>query len=286
VKLISFRAGASNSWGRVIGDEIVDLSEMTSASSTMFDALQVVTLDEIYRYSDDRDPSHHLRDVTLLPPIVATSKIICVGLNFVEHEREMRRQRPPRPTIFSRFPDTLVGGARPLIQPAGTRSYDYEGELAVVIGATGRRVAIEDTKAMIAGYTLFNDGSLRDYQRHSTQFTPGKNFPQSGAIGPWIVTPDEVGDLSKQTLTTRLNGHVVQQAPLSDMIFSIPEIISYCSEWTELRPGDILATGTPGGVGAAKTPPLWMTAGDVCEVSLPAIGVLSNPIIAESVLTL
>lgn len=215
-------------------------------------------------------------------PIGLAGKILCVGLNYADHQREMKRERPRRPTIFTRFADTLVGAGEPLVAPTATGSFDYEGELAVVIGATGRRVSEDDALALIAGYTLFNDGSMRDYQRHSTQFTPGKNFPRSGAIGPWVVTPDELSDgFGDRVLTTRLNDVVVQQAPLSDMLYSVAELIAYCSEWTELRPGDVIATGTPGGVGAARTPQLWMRPGDTVEVELAGIGSLINPIVAE-----
>ncbi len=217
-------------------------------------------------------------------PINLPGKILCVGLNYADHQQEMKRARPQRPTIFARFPDTLVGTGEALVAPTASGSFDYEGELAVVIGATGRRVREEDALDLVAGYTLFNDGSLRDYQYHSTQFTPGKNFPRSGAIGPRIVTPAELeAGFGERVLTTRLNGVVVQRAPLSDMLYSVAELISYCSEWTELRPGDIIATGTPGGVGTARTPQLWMRPGDTVEVELAGIGSLINPIVAEDV---
>jgi 2-keto-4-pentenoate hydratase/2-oxohepta-3-ene-1,7-dioic acid hydratase in catechol pathway len=169
-----------------------------------------------------------------------------------------------------------------MVLPAASSMFDYEGELAVVIGRRARRVAPEDAAAVIAGYACYNDGSVRDFQRHTHQFHPGKNWPQTGAFGPWLVTADEIGDVGQLTIQTRLNGAVVQQAQLSQLIFDIPSLIAYCSTWTELVPGDVIVTGTPGGVGAARTPPLWMKDGDEVEVEISRVGLLSNVVRLEA----
>ena len=169
-----------------------------------------------------------------------------------------------------------------MLRPRVSTRLDFEGELAVIIGRRGRYVARADAMTLVAGYACYNDGSVRDFQRHSTQFTPGKNFPSTGGFGPWLITPDEAGDIRHGTLTTRLNGTVVQQARLDDLIFDIPALIEYCTTFTELVPGDVIVTGTPGGVGAARKPPLWLQPGDRVEVDISNVGVLRNPVAQEN----
>lgn len=279
MRLATYAVQGEVRWGLVADDGIIELSGDFSTSA--LDALVKLGEEQLRSLTVGRPRTHRLDEVVLLPPLTP-GKVLCIGLNYADHRAEMRRERTEHPTVFTRFPDTLVGAGEPLVAPAASTAFDYEGELAVVIGARGRRVHPADALGMVAGYTLVNDGSIRDYQRHSTQFTPGKNFPRTGALGPWLVTPAEIGELGRRVLTTRLNGEVVQQAPLSDMLFDVAELIAYCSEWTELRPGDVIATGTPGGVGSARTPPLWMRPGDVCAVDLPGIGTLSNTVIAEA----
>jgi 2-keto-4-pentenoate hydratase/2-oxohepta-3-ene-1,7-dioic acid hydratase in catechol pathway len=168
------------------------------------------------------------------------------------------------------------------VRPRASTKFDYEGELAVVIGRTARHVSRDRALEYVAGYTCFNDGSLRDWQGHSTQFTPGKNFEGSGAMGPWLVTSDELPDPAALHLTTRVNGDTVQSAPLSDLLFDVPALIEYISTFARLEPGDVIATGTPGGVGAYRTPPLWLRPGDVVEVEIDRIGVLRNSVIDEA----
>jgi 2-keto-4-pentenoate hydratase/2-oxohepta-3-ene-1,7-dioic acid hydratase in catechol pathway len=194
----------------------------------------------------------------------------------------MGRERPTHPVLFVRFADSVVGHGAPLLKPLASEQFDYEGELAVVIGKRARRVQRERAFDYVAGYTCFNDGSIRDYQRHSQQFTPGKNFHHSGSFGPWLVTTDEIADPHALELTTRLNGQVVQRESVGELCFDIPQLIEYCSTWTQLEPGDVIITGTPGGVGAERTPPLWMKAGDTIEVELSQIGTLRNPVVAET----
>jgi 2-keto-4-pentenoate hydratase/2-oxohepta-3-ene-1,7-dioic acid hydratase in catechol pathway len=159
--------------------------------------------------------------------------------------------------------------------------FDFEGELAVIIGRRGRYVSRVDAPSLVAGYACYNDGSIRDFQRHSTQYIAGKNFPGTGAFGPWLTTADEIGDIRNQTLTTRINSECVQHARLDDLIFDVPALIEYCSTFTELVPGDVIVTGTPGGVGAARKPPLWLKPGDAVEVEISGVGLLRNPVAQE-----
>ena len=223
-----------------------------------------------------------LADVTLLPTLPNPTKILCVGLNYATHVAETGREQKEYPAIFHRWADTLVAEGAPLVCPPESIRFDYEGELAVIIGKGGRRIAKADAMAHVAGFAVFNDASVRDWQRHNIQFTPGKNFPGTGAFGPAMVTPDEVGDLGAQRVQTRLNGQLMQDQPVADMIWDIPTVIAYCSTFTTLEPGDVIATGTPGGVGDKRTPPLYMKAGDTVEVSIGSVGTLTNPVVAEA----
>ncbi len=208
-------------------------------------------------------------------------KILCVGVNYRPHIEEMGREMPDYPVVFTRFAQSLVGDGEPIVRPSVSRQYDFEGELAVVIGRRGRHIGRDDAHAYIAGYCCFMDGSIRDWQSHTPQFIAGKNFDRSGAIGPRLVPADEVGDTARLELTTRVNGEVMQHGFVADLVFDIPALIEYCSTFTELRPGDVIATGTPGGVGAARTPPRWLEPGDTVEVDISSVGTLRNPVIAE-----
>jgi 2-keto-4-pentenoate hydratase/2-oxohepta-3-ene-1,7-dioic acid hydratase in catechol pathway len=183
--------------------------------------------------------------------------------------------------IFVRFADSLVGHQQPMIKPRVSEQYDFEGELAVVIGKRARHVSRSAAYEYVAGYSCFNDGSVRDYQRHGPQWTPGKNFHASGAFGPALVTTDEQPDPARLRLRTLLNGRVVQDARVAELCFDVPRLIEYCSTWTQLEPGDVIATGTPGGVGAGRKPPLWMNAGDAVEIEITGLGTLSNRIVDE-----
>jgi 2-keto-4-pentenoate hydratase/2-oxohepta-3-ene-1,7-dioic acid hydratase in catechol pathway len=198
------------------------------------------------------------------------------------HIKEMGRERPEYPVIFVRFASSLVGHGEPMVKPRASEQYDFEGELAVIIGKRARHVPRERAYELVAGYSCFNDGSVRDYQRHGPQWTPGKNFQASGALGPWLVTAEELPDPGRARLRTLLNGEVVQDASVAELCFDIPALIEYCSTWTELLPGDVIATGTPGGVGAGRKPPLWMKAGDTVAVEISGIGTLRNPIRDEN----
>ena len=210
--------------------------------------------------------------------IPAPGKVICVGLNYKTHVAETKRPDSEHPSLFLRFADSLAAHGDEVLRPEFSERFDWEGELAFVIGKGGRHIAAADAFDHIAGYTCFNDVSVRDWQRHTHQFTPGKNFPGTGPLGPFLLTRDEVPDVTQLTLLTRLNGQVVQHASLADLIFDIPTIVAYISRFTPLSPGDVIATGTPGGAGDRREPPLYMKEGDVVEVEITGLGVLRNRI--------
>ena len=185
------------------------------------------------------------------------------------------------PTIFVRFANAQIGHGKAIIAPMESDTLDFEAELAIIIGKPGRRIPEEEAFNYIAGYSCYNDGSVREYKRHTTQFTAEKNFMATGGFGPWMVTPEELVDLDNVTVESRLNGEVMQHAKVADMIFPIPKLINYISTFTELSPGDVIATGTPGGVGSRRNPKVWMRPGDVCEIEISGIGVLTNPVVGE-----
>lgn len=216
-----------------------------------------------------------------LPVIPNPDKLICVGLNYKTHVAETQRADSEYPSLFLRFNDSLAADGDEVLRPAFSERFDWEGELAFVIGKGGRHIRKEDAFEHIAGYTCFNDISVRDWQRHTHQFTPGKNFPGTAPFGPFLVTRDEVPDVSQLQLETRLNGQVVQKAGLADLIFDIPTIVAYISRFTPLSPGDVIATGTPGGVGDRRQPPLYMQQGDEIEVEITGLGVLRNRIATD-----
>jgi 2-keto-4-pentenoate hydratase/2-oxohepta-3-ene-1,7-dioic acid hydratase in catechol pathway len=221
-------------------------------------------------------------DVEWLAVIPNPDKILCVGLNYEMHRQETGRSVVENPTIFARYANSQIGHMAPIVRPKVSSDLDYEGELAVIISKPGRYISRENALEHVAGYSIYNDGSVRDFQRHTHQFTPGKNFPDTGAFGPWMMTPDELGDLDPLRIQTRLNGEVVQDATFGMMIFDVARIIEYCSSFTRLEAGDVIATGTPGGVGAKRNPPLWMKPGDIVEVEIDKLGMLRNPIGQEA----
>jgi 2-keto-4-pentenoate hydratase/2-oxohepta-3-ene-1,7-dioic acid hydratase in catechol pathway len=283
MRLMSFVAGGRASFGLAVDGGVIDAGRrLGGGARTLRDALLADALPALRRLERER-PDFALDEVEFLPPIAdAGAKLLCVGINYVPHMKEMGRERPEYPVVFVRFADSIVGHGQPMIRPSDSVQFDYEGELAVVIGRRARRVSRAAALDHVAGYACFNDGSVRDYQRHSQQFTPGKNFHASGSFGPWLVTADEVPDPRKLRLTTRLNGEVVQDESVGELCFDVAQLIEYCSKWAELDPGDVIVTGTPGGVGAGRKPPLWMKAGDTVEVEISKLGVLRNPIADET----
>lgn len=226
-----------------------------------------------------------LTEVTFAPVIPDPEHIFCAGLNYQHHRDETRPEHrkayPDYPVIFMRFASTLTGHQQPVIHPTNSHIVDYEGELAVIIGKPGRHIATENALDHVAGVTCFNDVSMRDWQMRSEQWGPGKNFPTSGPMGPWMVTLDETGPLQELELRTLLNGKVMQRSRLDFMIFDIPALIAYCSEFCQLRSGDIIVTGTPGGVGFTRKPMELLTPGSTCVVEIDRVGKLENRIIAE-----
>ena len=280
MKLVSFRRpDGTPSFGKVEGDRVIDLGR-PDGPATLRAALAAGTP------LADLAPgtAYPLADVVLLPVIPNPAKILCVGHNYETHRQETGRAKVEHPSIFIRFADTLVAHGQPIVRPRASGDLDYEAELAVVIGKGGRAISESDALAHVAGYACFNDASVRDWQWHTTQFAPGKNFPGTGAFGPWLVTPDEAGDLADVRVISRLNGQTMQDQPVRDMIFPIAKIIAYVSAFTALSPGDVIATGTPGGVGAKRTPPVWMQPGDRIEIDIGRIGTLSNFIAHEDAL--
>jgi 2-keto-4-pentenoate hydratase/2-oxohepta-3-ene-1,7-dioic acid hydratase in catechol pathway len=275
MRFATYRLGAATGWGAVVGDR---LAVLTDRWPTLKAAIEAGALEEAAAAANSAT-TISLSDIEWLPPIPDPAKIFCVGLNYEDHRKETGRAVVGHPTIFTRFADTQTGHLTPILMPTVSEDLDFEGELAVVIGKGGRSIPAADALAHVAGYSCYNDGSVRDWQNHTFQFTPGKNFFQTGAFGPWLVTPDEFGALGPQRLQTRLNGQVMQDALLDQMIFSVPTIIEYCSTFTPLAPGDVIVSGTPGGVGMKRTPPLYMKVGDTVEIEIDGIGILSNSIV-------
>jgi 2-keto-4-pentenoate hydratase/2-oxohepta-3-ene-1,7-dioic acid hydratase in catechol pathway len=281
MKLASFLAGVEPAFGVVEGDGIVDMTRRLGGRfATLREALAADALDDIRRAAAGAPADYRLADVTLLPVIPDPQRIVCVGINYRSHAEETGRDISPAPSVFLRLADTLIGHGAALVRPQVSKMFDFEGELAVVIGRPGRHVAEADALKYVAGYTCFVDGSVRDYQKFSV--TSGKNFPATGPLGPVLVTSDEIPDPTRLTLVTRLNGVEMQRSGTDMLIYSIPKVIKFVSDFTSLAPGDVIATGTPAGVGHRRNPPLWMKPGDVLEVEISGIGTLRNPVIDEA----
>jgi 2-keto-4-pentenoate hydratase/2-oxohepta-3-ene-1,7-dioic acid hydratase in catechol pathway len=278
------RADGRVIWGPIVVDRLADVSERWLTPADMIED----SIDEIGRTAiteaSDASEAIPLDEVTLLPPNPKPARIICVGVNYADHAAESDRpaESPGFPVIFTRFASSLVGHLQPVVRPSVSHQFDWEGELAVVIGRPTHRVAPGDALRHVAGYSCFMDGTLRDWQRHTSQFTPGKNFDRSGSWGPSIVTADEIPDPGALVLSTILDGEVVQHASTADMIHDVAAIVSYCSTFTTLEPGDVIATGTPGGVGFARTPQRWLEPGSDIRVVISSIGTLVNPVVDES----
>jgi 2-keto-4-pentenoate hydratase/2-oxohepta-3-ene-1,7-dioic acid hydratase in catechol pathway len=280
MKLASYAVDGRNAFGAVIGNAVVTLNERLGGRYPgLRQALAACALADLKKAAEAAPPDHKLADVKLLPPIPDPEKILCAGINYRSHAAETGRDLPKQPSMFIRLANTLTGHEGELIRPSVSQSFDFEGELALVIGRAGRHIPVEQALDHVAGYTCFVDGSVRDYQKISV--TSGKNFPGTGPLGPWIVTTDEIPDPKRLTLVTRLNGQEVQRSGTDLLIYSVPQIIAFCSDFTPLAPGDVIATGTPEGVGHRRTPPLWMKAGDVLEVEISGIGTLRIRVVDE-----
>ncbi|MDM0066301.1 fumarylacetoacetate hydrolase family protein [Variovorax sp. J31P207] len=282
MKLISYQHNGADSYGAVVGDRVVDLRRAFGERAADLKALIAAgLLGEAGRVVAAAEPGPKLDEVRLLPVIPNPGKIVCVGLNYGEHVRETGREITEQPTLFLRVAESQLAHGEDIVLPPESTRLDYEGEIAVVIGKAGRRIAEQDAWDHIAGYACYNDGSIRDWQSATPQWTAGKNFWRTGGFGPWMVTRDEIRDGQVMTLVTRLNGQEMQRTTTDKLIHSIPRQIAHISAFTPLAAGDVLVTGTPGGVGAKRTPPVWMKPGDIVEIEVDAIGILRNGIRAE-----
>ncbi|TGG93594.1 FAA hydrolase family protein [Natronospirillum operosum] len=264
-------------WGVVTdSNDIVSSTQLGLVAPTLKKAIASGELASPNRLNLDSTPTLRLDEVQLQPVIPDFGAMYCTGLNYSDHARESGKEAPSAPRIFVRLQNSLVGHDQSIIAPTVSEHFDYEGELAVVIGRSGRHIPEEEALAHVFGYTCFMDGSVRDWQKITT--TLGKNFEHSGALGPAIMPASHVPDVQALTLTTRLNGRVVQQANTRDMIFSVAQLISFVSTMITLQPGDIIATGTPDGVGQSRNPPLWLKIGDDISVTVDGLGTLANRI--------
>lgn len=282
MKFLSFTRDGRAGYGVLLAqDRLAELGTALPQHPDLRSAIEALHLHGLLELAATLKPGLSLKDVELLPPIPQPRKIICAGLNYKAHALEGGFKVPVFPSTFIRLQDTLVASGGAIVLPAMSSQLDFEGELAVVIGTGGRNIRAADAFKHVFGYACFNDGSLRDIQfGHS--LAAGKNFPSTGGFGPFITSADEIPDPAMLTLTTRLNSATVQHQSLDDMIFDVPAIIEYVSGWTPLSPGDVIATGTPAGVGFARKPPLWMKPGDVIEVEISRLGVLRNVVMASS----
>jgi 2-keto-4-pentenoate hydratase/2-oxohepta-3-ene-1,7-dioic acid hydratase in catechol pathway len=279
MKLATYKANGKESWGAVAGDGIVDLARRTNYAS-LFDALRAGALGEVAKHASEK-PDVALKDVTLLPPVRTPEKIICVGVNFANRNAEYKDNSDEQkyPSLFCRAPNSLVGHGQPIVRPPESPQLDYEGEIVIVVGKEGRRIPRERAFEHIAGLTLCNEGTIRDWVRHAKfNTTQGKNFDASGAIGPFLVTAEEFDFARPFEITTRVNGEVRQHDTTANMIFDFAYQLNYISTFATLKPGDVIVTGTPTGAGARFDPPRWLVPGDTVEVEVPGIGLLRNKV--------
>lgn len=281
MRLITFDAGAGARVGLVTDTGIVDLTAKAGVTSLRA-AIADGSLSGLSKYASEA-PDHAADAVTYLPPIPDPVHIWCVGVNYADHLQEaidagLPRSKSEHPMIFGRYPDTLVGHEQAMMKSPVVTKFDYECELAVIIGKPGRHIRKEDALSHVIGYSCFNEGSCRDWQYHTAQVVPGKNFAKTGGFGPWMVTADEIPDPQVLDIKTVLNGETLQSANTKDMIFDVASIIAYVSNMSELQPGDVIASGTPAGVGQSREPQVFMQDGDSCEIHIEKVGVLRNPI--------
>lgn len=280
MKLVSFTLNGRPTYGVVTDAGVIDLGARLGGrwpdlKSLLADSTQD-GLAQVRAVAATATADHAFDELELLPVIPNPGKIICIGHNYEEHRIETQRAKTDQPSVFLRYPESQTAHGQPMVRPLESTMFDYEGEIAIVIGKPGRRIAEADAWSHVAGYSCYNDGSVRDWQWHTSQFAPGKNFWRTGAFGPWLATADEIAPDETLSLTTRLNGQVMQQTNTTHMIFAIPRLIAYCSTFLPLAPGDVFVTGTPGGVGAKRNPPVFMKDGDVVEVEVGKVGLLRN----------
>jgi 2-keto-4-pentenoate hydratase/2-oxohepta-3-ene-1,7-dioic acid hydratase in catechol pathway len=282
MKLLSYSVGGNSSFGAVVDGGVVDLGRRTKFAS-LFEALRAGALGALAKATAAK-PDLDLKAIAYLPPVLTPEKIICVGVNYANRNEEYKDGSDAQkyPSLFYRAPNSLVGHEQPVVRPLESNQLDYEGEIALVVGREGRRIPRERALDHVVGVTLCNEGTIRDWVRHAKfNTTQGKNFDRSGAIGPWLVTADEVDWGKPFELTTRVNGEVRQHDTTENMIFDFAYLLSYISSFATLKPGDVIVTGTPTGAGARFDPPRWLVPGDVVEVEVPRIGRLRNPVADE-----
>ncbi len=285
MKLISYKHDDTESWGAVSGDRVLDLAA-ASGIETLAEFIASPSFQDREALAASVQPGPGLIEVELLPVIPRPEKIVCAVRNYMDHHQEVlaagiQRELAEFPPIFLRVWRSQVAQNQPIVRPRASESLDWEGELAVIIGKAGRDIAETDAWDHVAGYSCYNDASVREWQFHAKQIASGKNFEGTGAFGPWMVTTDEIEPGRKLEIETRLNGEVVQSSNTGNMIFPIPRLINYASTIFTLMPGDVIVTGTPAGVGWSKEPPRFMQPGDVVEVQIEAIGTLRNPVVAQ-----
>jgi 2-keto-4-pentenoate hydratase/2-oxohepta-3-ene-1,7-dioic acid hydratase in catechol pathway len=284
LKIATFTAGGRTSYGVVVGDGIFDPAGKLPYVS-LLDVLRAGALGEVRKAADGTKATVALKDVTLLPPVLGPEKILCIGVNYANRNEEYKdgSEQPKYPSMFFRTPGSFTGHDRPLIRPPESTQLDYEGEIALVIGREGRRIARDKAMDHIAGYTLCNEGTIRDWTRHAKfNVTQGKNFDATGSLGPYFVSADEIDPAKPLHLTTAVNGETRQDDTTANLIFTFPDLIAYVSTFMTLKPGDIIVTGTPVGAGARFNPPRWLRPGDVIEISVPGIGTLRNGVADEA----
>jgi 2-keto-4-pentenoate hydratase/2-oxohepta-3-ene-1,7-dioic acid hydratase in catechol pathway len=278
MKLMRYRADGAARLGAAVDGGVVDVG---GAADDFAGLLTPEGRDAARALIDGAAPDHALDDVEALLPIAAGSRVFCVGQNYVAHIREMGYEIPDYPSIFMRTHESFAAHGEAIVKPRASDEFDYEGELAVVIGRDARHVSEADALDHVAGFTVMNDGSVRDWQRRVAQVAPGKNFERSGALGPWVVSSDEIPDSGALMLETRVDGERRQHSSTGDMVFSVPYLVSYISTFCALRPGDVISTGSPSGVAVRYDPPRWLTPGQTVEIEIAAIGTLRNPVVAE-----
>ncbi|WP_404288035.1 fumarylacetoacetate hydrolase family protein [Glutamicibacter arilaitensis] len=282
MQYVSFlAANGTETWGVVVDGTVYDLGPTgTNLAANVRELIEAGTFGTELDLSGA--PTLPEAEIEHLPSITNPGKIICIGVNYLAHQEESGKTGQTAPTVFTRFADTQMGHLAPAVKPTSTTKFDYEGEMALVIGKEAWRVSEEDSWDHIAGYACYNDFSVRDWQKAASQWIPGKNFPATGGFGPYLVPAKDLGDVNKLTLETRVNGEVRQNAPVSNLVFNIPQLINYVTGFTKLNPGDVVVTGTPGGVGLFWGEDGLLNDGDVVEVEITGLGILRNTVKDEA----
>ena len=279
MRLASFAVDGRERFGAVVDGGVVDLTDrLPGGRRTLREVLEADALGDAARLAAAAAPDHALDEVAWRLPVPDPEKIFCVGQNYAAHVREMGYSMPEWPSVFVRFARTFAPHLGRMVMPHASRQLDYEGELAAVIGRPARNVPEAEALGVVAGYTICNDGSVRDWQRRGPQVAPGKNWERSGLLGPWIATADEAGDPADMTLVTRVNGEERQRGRTDDLVFSVAYLVSYLSTFIALAPGDLITTGSPSGVAAGFDPPKWLKPGDEVEIEIDRVGLLRGTV--------